>query len=56
MRREQESTYEEDRKHAQKSNASSNKPRLSRVMIAGIVLLECTAIGGMGYLIYRLYF
>jgi hypothetical protein len=25
-------------------------------MIVGIVLLECTAIGGMGYLIYRLYF
>ena len=51
-----ELTYEEERELAVKMASNSEKPKLSRMMIIGVILLEFSAIGGMGYLVYHLYF
>ena len=49
-------TYEEERKQAQRGQASVGKHKLSKMMIVIVALLEISAMGGMAYLIYLIYF
>ena len=49
-------TYEEERKQAQRGQTSVGKQKLSRMMIVIVALLEISAMGGMAYLIYLIYF
>lgn len=49
-------TYEEERKQAQRGQTSVGKQKLSRLMIVIVALLEISAMGGMAYLIYLIYF
>ena len=49
-------TYEEERKQAQRGQTSVGKQKLSKMMIVIVTLLEISAMGGMAYLIYLIYF
>ena len=49
-------TYEEERKRALALGANAKKEKLPKVMITLIFLLEISAMGGMAYLIYLIYF
>ncbi|HBK75865.1 MAG TPA: hypothetical protein DDZ73_05635 [Gammaproteobacteria bacterium] len=49
-------TYEEERKQAQRGQTSVGKQKLSKMMIVIVALLEISAMGGMAYLIYLIYF
>ena len=49
-------TYEEERKRAQRGQTSVGKQKLSKMMIVIVALLEISAMGGMAYLIYLIYF
>ena len=49
-------TYEEERKQAQRVQTSVGKQKLSKMMIVIVALLEISAMGGMAYLIYLIYF
>ena len=49
-------TYEEERKQAQRGQTSVGKQKLSKMMIVIVALLEISAMGGMAYLIYLVYF
>lgn len=49
-------TYEEERKQAQRGQTSVGKQNLSKMMIVIVALLEISAMGGMAYLIYLIYF
>ncbi|HIN18728.1 MAG TPA: hypothetical protein EYM68_12630 [Gammaproteobacteria bacterium] len=49
-------TYEEERKQAQRGQTSVGRQKLSRMMIVIVALLEISAMGGMAYLIYLIYF
>ena len=49
-------TYEEERKQAYKRQANVGKQKLSKMMIVIVALLEISAMGGMAYLIYLIYF
>ena len=49
-------TYEEERKQAQRGQTSVGRQKLSKMMIVIVALLEISAMGGMAYLIYLIYF
>ena len=49
-------TYEEQRQQAYKCQTNVGKQKLSKLMIVGVALLEISAMGGMAYLIYLIYF
>ena len=49
-------TYEEERKQASKRQTNVGKQKLSKMMIVIVALLEISAMGGMAYLIYLIYF
>ena len=49
-------TYEEERKQAQRGQTSVGKQKLAKMMIVIVALLEISAMGGMAYLIYLIYF
>ena len=49
-------TYEEERQQAYKRKANFGKQKLSKMMIVIVALLEISAMGGMAYLIYLIYF
>jgi hypothetical protein len=49
-------TYEEERQQAYKRKANVGKQKLSKMMIVIVALLEISAMGGMAYLIYLIYF
>ena len=49
-------TYEEERKQAYERQANVGKQKLSKMMIVIVALLEISAMGGMAYLIYLIYF
>ena len=49
-------TYEEERQQAYKRKANVGKQKLSKMMIVVVALLEISAMGGMAYLIYLIYF
>ena len=49
-------TYEEELKQAQRGQTKSGRPKLSKMMIVVVALLEISAMGGMAYLIYLIYF
>lgn len=49
-------TYEEERKQAQRGQTSVGKQKLPKMMIVIVALLEISAMGGMAYLIYLIYF
>ena len=49
-------TYEEERKQAQRGQTKSGRLKLSKMMIVIVALLEISAMGGMAYLIYLIYF
>ena len=50
-----ELSYEEERKIAQKSNTYLPKRKLNRWMIMGVLLLEFSAAVGLLYVVYRIY-
>jgi len=57
MKHDPETTYEEERKRLRADGATKgNKQKVSRIMLTTIFLLEGSAMGGMGYLIYLFYF
>jgi hypothetical protein len=49
-------TYEEERQQAYKRQINVGKQKLSKMMIVIVALLEISAMGGMAYLIYLIYF
>ena len=49
-------TYEEERQQAHKRQTNVGKQKLSKMMIVVVALLEISAMGGMAYLIYLIYF
>ena len=49
-------TYEEERQQAYKRQTNVGKQKLSKMMIVIVALLEVSAMGGMAYLIYLIYF
>jgi hypothetical protein len=49
-------TYEEERQRAYKRRTNVGKQKLSKLMIVVVALLEISAMGGMAYLIYLIYF
>ena len=49
-------TYEEERQQAYKRQTNVGKQKLSKMMIVIVALLEISAMGGMAYLIYLIYF
>ena len=49
-------TYEEERQQAYKHQANVGRQKLSKMMIVIVALLEISAMGGMAYLIYLIYF
>ena len=49
-------TYEEERQQAYKHQTNVGKQKLSKMMIVVVALLEISAMGGMAYLIYLIYF
>ena len=49
-------TYEEERQQAYKCQTNVGKQKLSKMMIVIVALLEISAMGGMAYLIYLIYF
>ena len=49
-------TYEEERPQAYKRQTNVGKQKLSKMMIVIVALLEISAMGGMAYLIYLIYF
>ena len=49
-------TYEEERQQAYKRQTNVCKQKLSKMMIVIVALLEISAMGGMAYLIYLIYF
>ena len=49
-------TYEEERQQASKHQTNVGKQKLSKMMIVIVALLEISAMGGMAYLIYLIYF
>ena len=49
-------TYEEVRQQAYKRQTNVGKKKLSKMMIVIVALLEISAMGGMAYLIYLIYF
>ena len=49
-------TYEEERQQAYKRRTNVGKQKLSKMMIVVVALLEISAMGGMAYLIYLIYF
>ena len=56
MDRETLTTYEEERQQAYKRQTNVGKQKLSKMMIVIVALLEISAMGGMAYLIYLIYF
>ena len=56
MDRETLTTYEEERQQAYKRQTNVGKQKLSKMMIVVVALLEISAMGGMAYLIYLIYF
>ena len=49
-------TYEEERQQAYKRQTNVGKRKFSKMMIVIVALLEISAMGGMAYLIYLIYF
>ena len=49
-------TYEEKRQQAYKRQTNVGRQKLSKMMIVIVALLEISAMGGMAYLIYLIYF
>ena len=49
-------TYEEERQQAYQRQTNVGKQKLSKMMIVIVALLEISAMGGMAYLIYLIYF
>ena len=49
-------TYEREREQAYKDQTNVGKQKLSKLMIVVVALLEFSAMGGMAYLIYLIYF
>ena len=49
-------TYERERQQAYKDQTNVGKQKLSKLMIVVVALLEISAMGGMAYLIYLIYF
>ena len=49
-------TYEEERQQAYTRQTNVGKQKLSKMMIVIVALLEISAMGGMAYLIYLIYF
>jgi len=56
MDRETLTTYEEERQQAYKHQTNVGRQKLSKMMIVIVALLEISAMGGMAYLIYLIYF
>ena len=49
-------TYERERQQAYEDQTNVGKQKLSKLMIVVVALLEISAMGGMAYLIYLIYF
>ncbi len=49
-------TYEEERTQAYAKQAHVGKQKLSKMMIIVVATLEISAMGGMAYLVYLMYF